>query len=218
VVAVIYAESYHRGFFSNLTNGKPADQCGAVTHDTASIGGLVTIAPIVLLERLQGTTLKEVQLLCKKHLYLTHPDHTLAFICEHYVKLLDQLLFRDASTSVTEILNQTALSSVGLNLDKLVATVNVDTEIIGKRYSSACYIEHSWPGILYLAYRYRDDMKQALIANTNLGGDNVHRGCVLGIILGLINEQTIEPLYAELADEAQITQEIAGLLNPVNLP
>ena len=43
-----YAESYHRGFFANLSAGKNRNKCGAVTHDTASIGGLVTIAPIVI--------------------------------------------------------------------------------------------------------------------------------------------------------------------------
>ena len=48
-----YAESYHRGF-ANLEQGRPAHKCGAVTHDTASIGGLVTIAPIVLLNAWQA--------------------------------------------------------------------------------------------------------------------------------------------------------------------
>jgi len=46
-----YAESYHRGFFANLEQGKAPLRCAAVTHDTPSIGGLVTIAPIVFAER-----------------------------------------------------------------------------------------------------------------------------------------------------------------------
>jgi len=50
----------------------------------------------------------------------------------------------------------------------------------GGRYSTACYITDSWPSILYLAYKYADDLQAALLANTNLGGDNVHRGAVLG--------------------------------------
>src|SRR6056300_1764189 len=69
-----YAESYHRGFFANLELGKPAWECGAVTHDTASIGGLVTIAPIVFAERLSGTSLERVKDICVEHLLLTHPD------------------------------------------------------------------------------------------------------------------------------------------------
>jgi len=208
-----YAESYHRGFFNNLVNGKAANRCDAKTHDTASIGGLVTIAPIVLIERLLGTPLKQVQLKCKEHLFLTHPDLKLASICEDYVNLLDSLLFRTQSTSVDEILNNTAMNSIGLNLEKLNRTFKDDTDVIGKLYSSACYIEGSWPGVLYLAYRYRDDLKKALISNTHLGGDNVHRGCVLGVIIGLINATTIDSWYNELIAGNEITQEIDHLLN-----
>jgi ADP-ribosylglycohydrolase len=43
-----YAESYHRGFFANLVAGKPPHQCGARTHDTPSMGGLVTIGPLAM--------------------------------------------------------------------------------------------------------------------------------------------------------------------------
>ena len=43
-----YAESYHRGYFANLQAGNAPDKCGAVTHDTPSIGGLVTVIPLAL--------------------------------------------------------------------------------------------------------------------------------------------------------------------------
>ena len=32
--------------------------------------------------------------------------------------------------------------------------------------------------------KYHDQPEQGLIVNTNLGGDNVHRGAVLGALLG----------------------------------
>ena len=34
--------------------------------------------------------------------------------------------------------------------------------------------------------KYADDLETALVANTNLGGDNCHRGAVLGALLGLV--------------------------------
>jgi ADP-ribosylglycohydrolase len=37
---------------------------------------------------------------------------------------------------------------------------------------------------VYLALKYHDDPENALIANTNLGGDNAARGAVLGALLG----------------------------------
>jgi ADP-ribosylglycohydrolase len=56
--------------------------------------------------------------------------------------------------------------------------------VIGGLLSPACYIDQSLPAVLYLAARYPDDIEAALIANTNAGGDNCHRGAILGAILG----------------------------------
>lgn len=41
--------------------------------------------------------------------------------------------------------------------------------------------------MLFLAVKYCDNLEAGLIANTNLGGDNVHRGTVLGALLGAIH-------------------------------
>jgi ADP-ribosylglycohydrolase len=49
---------------------------------------------------------------------------------------------------------------------------------------SACYIEHSFPSVLYLAARYEDEVDSALVANTQVGGNNCHRGALLGAVLG----------------------------------
>ena len=37
---------------------------------------------------------------------------------------------------------------------------------------------------MYLALKYHDDPQNALIVNTNLGGDNAARGAVLGALIG----------------------------------
>ena len=44
-----YAESYHRDFFANYARGLPPERCaGAEGHDTASIGGLVGLPPVII--------------------------------------------------------------------------------------------------------------------------------------------------------------------------
>lgn len=207
-----YAESYHRGFFANLESGKAKDRCGAVTHDTPSIGGLVTIAPIVLSERLRGIPLVEVQEHCLQHLFLTHPDKELGRICAVYVELLDALLFRDQEQSPHALLARAAKVSIGLDLPALLEGTDEDRHVVGGLFSTACYISGSWPSVLYLAYKYAADPKQALLVNTNLGGDNVHRGAVLGVILGLINAATIEEFFVPLTDQELISAEINRLL------
>jgi ADP-ribosylglycohydrolase len=59
--------------------------------------------------------------------------------------------------------------------------------VIGRRLSSACYVEDALPATIYLALKYHDDAARALIANTNVGGDNAGRGAVLGALLGAAN-------------------------------
>jgi ADP-ribosylglycohydrolase len=86
-----------------------------------------------------------------------------------------------------------------------------DLNVIGGLLSPACYIDQSFPSVLYLAARYHDDFESALIANTNVGGDNCHRGAVLGAILGAslgveaIPERWIHGLteHGELNDEIE---------------
>ena len=59
-----------------------------------------------------------------------------------------------------------------------------DDRVIGPRLSPACYLEDSVPATLYLAMKYHDRPREGLVANTMLGGDNVHRGILLGALLG----------------------------------
>lgn len=208
-----YAESYHRGFFANLQRGLPPERCAAVTHDTPSIGGLVTVAPLVLSGRVHGIGLDIIRADVQTHVQLTHPDALLLRIADDYTQLLDKLLHNINNSDVAGIIADTALRSVRLDLPGLMLKKRDDREIIGQLYSSACYIDGAWPGILYLLYKYHDQPEAALLANANLGGDNVHRGAVLGVLLGLINGQTIEPWYNALTAKQPITLEIAQLLD-----
>lgn len=208
-----YAESYHRGFFANLEAGKPANLCGAVTHDTASIGGLVTIAPLFLSERLLGTSLEDVQSLCVAHLSLTHPDQHLAKVCRDYVALLDALLFREEEEDPATLISAWSKRSIGIQLSEIMGKIHSDNDVVGKLFSSACYISDSWPSVLYLAYKYADSLEAGLLSNTNLGGDNVHRGSVLGVILGLATGETANSLFSQLRDADAIQAEVRELLH-----
>jgi ADP-ribosylglycohydrolase len=56
--------------------------------------------------------------------------------------------------------------------------------VIGRHVSPACYILESFPAALYLAWKYADDFEAAVVANTMVGGDNCHRGAVVGALVG----------------------------------
>lgn len=64
------------------------------------------------------------------------------------------------------------------------------------------------PILLYLAYKHHFDVKTALLANTNTGGDNVHRGMVLGLLVGAASETVREDLTRGLTDYNALNKEI----------
>lgn len=207
-----YAESYHRGFFANLAKGISPEKCGAKSHDTASVGGLVTIAPIALAELLHERSLSRVQHVCRSHLFLTHPDEHLGRICDAYVALIDALLFR-AGEDARALIAATAKQSAGIDVQQLAQKYQDDNQVVGGKFSRACYIDDSWPSLLYLAWKYTDEPQQALIANANLGGDNCHRGAVLGVILGVATSDGLGDWFAQLQDAGKITAELNALFS-----
>lgn len=219
-----YAESYHRGFFANLEKGLPPKRCAAVTHDTPSIGGLVTIAPLAIGERLKGTSLADTRELCRQHLALTHPDSFLTQVCDAYVELINALLFRKVQESAAQddsnvkaLLLQATRGVSKRDLTTLVESGRPEREVIGKVLSPACYISDAWPAVLYLAYKhYSQEPSQgpltALQVNASVGGDNVHRGAVLGVLLGLINGKADEELFSQLTAHSAISRAIEQLV------
>lgn len=208
-----YAESYHRGFFANLTEGHDPENCAMITHDTGSIGGLVTIAPLVFSLRFKGTKESEIQNTCREHLALTHPDEILFSVCDRYVKLLCGLMDGPDEVGVKALLIEAAKDSPGLDLEGLLKRDLADEEVIGQLFSIACYISDAWPIVLYLAYKYQNDPWQALRVNINLGGDNVHRGMVLGTLLGLQTNTVANSWFDKLVDRNVIDGEIDRLIS-----
>jgi ADP-ribosylglycohydrolase len=212
-----YAESYHRDFFANYARGLPPERCaGAEGHDTASIGGLVPLPPVI------GATLRQgdraaVNAALLAQLRLTHRSHKL----ERYALALGELLvrlFEDPAPRIGSLARALA-ERLGFPAATVIEQVErerrSDLSVIGGRLSSACYIDQSFPAVLYLAARYPDDFETALVANTNAGGDNCHRGAVLGALLGAalgfraIPERWIHGLVAHAELEEEIETFIA---------
>ncbi len=207
-----YAESYHRGFFANYVRGMELDKCCAITHDTPSVGGLVTVVPLAISHLLHGVEVDAVKRVCKEHLFLTHADMLLGRVCDALVVLFDELLNRKIDEPVMPSLVKASKCIPKVDLQHLIDKAPGDAHVVGGTYSTACYITDSWPSLLYLAAKYSDKISDALIANTNLGGENAHRGSVLGSIVSLSCGHTAEDLYGQLLHREEITNEIDALL------
>lgn len=212
-----YAESFHRDFFANYARDLPLERCvGAEGHDTASIGGLVGLPPVIFSLLWQGDQ-KTANTAALTQLRLTHRSSKL----ERYALEFSGLLVRLIQGPQNQLasLACTAAERLGFPATEVIERIRhqhqSDQSVIGGLLSPACYIEHSFPAVLYLAARYPDDIEAALIANTNAGGDNCHRGAVLGAILGAalgvaaIPERWIGGLTAHAALEVEIERFIA---------
>ena len=211
-----YAESYHREFFANFANGKPVDECAGLTHDTPSMGALVTVPPLAM-ALLAQNPISTAQQICRRHVNYTHPDKGLLAVVDAYVLLLSNLIYRPEDSHgdsyVQSAIKGAARTEVTPAIDKLLESNAADNHVVGRLFSTACYISDSWPSVCFLACKYGDQAEKLLLRNTNLGGENAHRGAVLGSIAGLIEPQLPNDLYRQLNNHKSLETDIDRWLN-----
>ena len=172
-----YVEEYHRNFFANYAKGLPPRKCGV---EEKHIGGLIGLIPVVLFYFNQADKAHEAAL---AHLALTHPGMKMETAGSLIIDILLKVLSGNSlNESILEGIEAQNNPLLGHPFTKLIN--EPDDRVIGPRFSPACYVEDSVPAVVYLALKYHDDPENALIANTNLGGDNAARGAVMGALLG----------------------------------
>ena len=172
-----YIEECHRGFFTNLGRGKKPENC-AVTEK--HISGLVMMLPVALY---YADDEPEGRRRAIEHLSVTHAGGRMRIAAEAILSILYPVL--NGASLVDTIRDEFARQRnphFGFPFRKWLEMR--DEEVIGPRLSNACYVEDSVPAVIYLALKYAGEPEEGLITNTNVGGDNVHRGGVLGALLG----------------------------------
>lgn len=181
-----YLEECHRGFFENYARGTDPKRCGILEKH---IGGLAGIIPIAVWYQDDAATAHEK---AHEHLALTHPGKAMADSASLILDILLPVLNGETLLeTITDLHARQVSPLLGFSLKKWLPLP--DEEIIGPRFSPACYVDDSVPATIYLAAKYHDRPEEGLIANTNLGGDNVHRGAVLGALLGAANGKDAWP-------------------------
>jgi ADP-ribosylglycohydrolase len=101
----------------------------------------------------------------------------------------------------------TLLADAPYELDRLVRE-DSESAVINRLFATACYPEHGLPLLLYFAKAHDVDVESALLANANAGGDNVHRGMVLGLLVGAANKELPEHLKQGLIKFGELKTEI----------
>lgn len=176
-----YVEEYLRHFFTQYGNGVDLLDCGR--KDENHIGGLSLMIPILILFAEGRDYALKTAL---THLGLTHGGpamHDGGTIIANII--LDLLEGRDLGKSVHDHYTGHLKGAITNPFESLFEFP--DETVVGKYFSSACYMDHAVPATLFLALKYADSPEQGLIANTMCGGDNAGRGAVLGTLLGAVN-------------------------------
>ena len=175
-----YLEEYHRHFFTNYAKGLPPRKCGVKEKH---IGGLAGLVPIIVFYQ---DTPDQARKAALEHLSLTHVGDNMEAAASLLIDLLIPTLHgEDLKDVLTRRIAEQASPFLAFPFLKWLK--DADDLVVGGRLSTACYVEDSVPSVIYLALKYHRDPEQALVVNTNLGGDNVYRGAVLGALLGANN-------------------------------
>ncbi len=176
-----YLEEYHRAFFDNLARGKQPLDCGI---EDRHIGALAAVPALiaaldVLTEKLSDIDARVV----RDHIALTHRGEPAG---SAGLALSRMLLEIAEGQALREAIAEHASGWIGPGrLQKLEN--EADRAIVGRHFSPACYLPESFTASLALAWKYADDFSGGILANARCGGDNCHRGAVIGSLLGAAN-------------------------------
>jgi len=169
-----YLEECHRNFFTAYARGKSPRQCGGTD---IHIGGLAHVGAICGV--FAGDTAKAREVV-REHVALTHRGPEVFATSDALARILcDVLAGGDLRDAIFEHGSDWCSPRKTAKWSR-----EPDEVVIGRHLSSACYLADAFPASLYLAWKYADDFEGGIISNTNLGGDNCHRGAVVGALLG----------------------------------
>jgi len=203
-----YLEEYHRHFFTNHGAGRKPINCGV---RDVHIGGLV---PVPALVAALGPRHHDLRRIVRLHVGLTHKDDEVLAAADTLVRILADAIPRPEAPPRSADASANALREAILDHgrdwvsgSKLAAWERLDDrQLVGGTLSSACYIEDAFPAALALAWRHAGDFPGGVLANARCGGDNCHRGAVVGSLLGA-TAAIPSGLVAGLVSAATVTEQ-----------
>ncbi|MDG2169085.1 MAG: ADP-ribosylglycohydrolase family protein [Opitutales bacterium] len=177
-----YAEEYHRAFFDRYASGIAPEKCGI---DDLHIGALATIPSLLAgLSQVEAPEPERWVQIVLQHVNLTHNNtHALEAAEALAWTLIDLAAGQDLDSTLE---NRTSSWD---SPKQFKAWSDFDNRtIVGRNLTPACYLPDSFTASLFLACKYSDDFEHGILANALCGGDNCHRGAVVGSILGTLND------------------------------
>jgi len=176
-----YVEEFHRAFFDRFARGENPRSCGIVDQH---IGGLSQVpALLAALALVAPNDPKSVEEAIRRHVALTHRGTAADGAALALVRVLSAIA---GGLEPRAAIETEAKGFLGRKRLESLAQLE-DRTLVGRTFSSACYLPESFNAALSLAWKYAGDFEGGILANARCGGDNCHRGAVVGAILGASN-------------------------------
>jgi ADP-ribosylglycohydrolase len=193
-----YVEECHRGFFENVKRGVPPERAAVKEKH---IGGMVAVVPLYTRMRANGHGHDAAREAVHHHVSVTHAGRMIEGAVDTLVMIAGELWAHgsDGRVGLTDLASILREHSERQDLEYLrgpiarFAAIEEPARVIGRHYSPACYLDDAMPATFYLALRYAENPREGLIENVMAGGDNCHRGAVLGGLFGLAGGSTVFP-------------------------
>eukprot|EP00933_Yihiella_yeosuensis_P027879 TRINITY_DN21711_c0_g3_i1.p1 TRINITY_DN21711_c0_g3~~TRINITY_DN21711_c0_g3_i1.p1 ORF type:complete len:526 (-),score=76.50 TRINITY_DN21711_c0_g3_i1:223-1800(-) len=215
-----YLNIPHRQFlynwlFEKCKKDDPETCAGEENHSTASINGLVHLPALFALALAIGT--EDAMEAALKHARLFFKSERMAAAARAFGELLFALW---KGQNLEEVLDEVG-NHAGINLPWLVKSIErseFTDDDVADAVGLSCYTYQAFPLGLYIARRHSSApskpkgavdakiTKSALLANTNMGGENCFRGSLVGAIMGAAggSKALPEDLVHGLAGKSEI--------------
>jgi len=203
-----YAATAHRMFFKNLVNGKDPKLCPDNDgHNVDSIDALTVAVPVIIRYCLADAETRNAKVM--EAIRVTRNVKRIQPYAIHLSDMLVRIMVdeEDLRTVVLDVAAKLGLR----NFDKIVERTREDP-------MTACYIDSSFPALLFFLYKYADNVERVILANANAGGENVARGALIGAIIGAQHGMSGFPKWTVdgLVASEEIITEIKQLVDISN--
>jgi len=214
-----YASTCHRMFFANLIfNQLPPEDCpDNDEHNVETIDGLV-LPTIVALAGLGKQSINDISESASVCAGVTRRSDVL----EKFVGLWSRVV---VGAFGDEACFSESLKSVAQQTIRRVPNPRVDEAST----MSACYLGSSLPGVIDMLAKHApgssengENVWKALLVNANVGGENVHKGSILGAVLGAragydaLPSRLVDGLYSKGELEQEIDAFVGAVLSEPN--
>jgi ADP-ribosyl-[dinitrogen reductase] hydrolase len=209
-----YASTCHRMFFANLIFNKlpPKDCPDNDKHNVDTMDGLVlpTIVALATAADMEATP-QEIANASASCAAVTRKSTVLEQVSGVWGQLV--------ASSIRENNDDDVISTLHSVSKQLIRRLPSNSSS-RRDEMSACYLEQSLPPLVDMVAKYLPRHSQVwdiLLANANCGGENVHRGSVLGAILGARAgvDQLPKHLQTGLYPYPELDQEINAFVKAV---